>query len=198
MKRMVLLLAAMVTILAVSACGPSGKYLKSLEPLKEPRITNLPDQKVIEVELKGDPNKTAGVGIGKLYSVFFQIRGNTIKQAAPKARWRAEVFTNRDSWIGIFALPVSDNVTELPAQKGDIQVKLGKWQYGEVAEILHIGPYSTEMPTIEKLHQFIENSGYEIAGDHEEEYIKSMMPLFDDPKSYYTIIRYQVKKVGKK
>ncbi|MBM2850090.1 MAG: hypothetical protein HW418_3032, partial [Anaerolineales bacterium] len=56
-------------------------------------------------------------------------------------------------------------------------------------EILHIGPYSEEGPTIQRLHEFIAASGYEIAGVHEEEYLTT-----PKAKVQKTIIRYPVKK----
>ena len=63
------------------------------------------------------------------------------------------------------------------------------WKYGTVAEILHIGPYSEEGPSIEKLHKFIGESGCEIAGAHEEEYLTR-----PTAKVIKTIIRYPVRR----
>jgi len=58
-----------------------------------------------------------------------------------------------------------------------------------VAQILHIGPYSEEGATVERLHKFIADSGYEIAGVHEEEYLTK-----PEAKVQKTIIRYPIKK----
>ncbi|MCJ7769173.1 MAG: GyrI-like domain-containing protein, partial [Dehalococcoidales bacterium] len=66
------------------------------------------------------------------------------------------------------------------------------WQYGMVAQILHLGSYSEEGPNIERLHGFIEESGYEIAGPHEEKYLTR-----PDAKAVKTIIRYEVRKKKK-
>ena len=68
-------------------------------------------------------------------------------------------------------------------------MQIERWEYGTVAEILHLGPYSEEGPTIERLHKFIEESGYEIAGVHEEEYLTR-----PDAKVQKTVIRYEVRK----
>jgi effector-binding domain-containing protein len=46
-----------------------------------------------------------------------------------------------------------------------------------------------EAPTIQQLHDFIAERGYEIVGAHEEEYLSS--PAAKAPK---TVIRYQVRK----
>jgi len=58
-----------------------------------------------------------------------------------------------------------------------------------VAQILHIGPYSEETATVERLHKFIAENGYKIAGIHEEEYLTK-----PEAKVQRTIIRYPIKK----
>ncbi|NUM64306.1 GyrI-like domain-containing protein [candidate division KSB1 bacterium] len=71
------------------------------------------------------------------------------------------------------------------------------WEYGEVAEILHMGPYDKEQPTVARLMEFIKTQGYEVAGEHEEEYLKGpTMFSRGDPEKYATIIRYRVRKTG--
>jgi hypothetical protein len=45
------------------------------------------------------------------------------------------------------------------------------------------------MPTVERLHKFIADSGYEVTGVHEEEYLTK-----PDAKVVKTIIRYEVRK----
>src|SRR4051794_11685466 len=42
---------------------------------------------------------------------------------------------------------------------------------GLVAQIMHIGPYAAEGPTIERLHRFIADHGYRCAGKHHEIYL---------------------------
>ncbi len=82
-----------------------------------------------------------------------------------------------------------ENTTSLPQKEPNTEVKLETWQYGSVAQILHLGPYDQETETIQRLQQFITDSGYEIAGPHEEEYQSR-----PDAKVVKTLIRYQVKK----
>jgi hypothetical protein len=55
--------------------------------------------------------------------------------------------------------------------------------------VLHVGTYADEGPTIQLLHDFIAANGYEIVGDHEEEY--QSRPDATSPK---TVIRYRVRK----
>jgi hypothetical protein len=157
--------------------------------LKTPRLTIMARQKMIVVEAKGDPNTVGKDAFGLLFKTFFSLKG--VQMAAPRARWENIAADPKDQWIGLYGLPVPDSVTQLP--EGAQGVRIEDWEYGEVAEILHLGPYSEETPTILKLHDFIRQSGYEIAGPHEEEYLKGP-GMAASPADYWTIIRYPVKK----
>ncbi|MDP6781978.1 MAG: GyrI-like domain-containing protein, partial [Dehalococcoidia bacterium] len=81
------------------------------------------------------------------------------------------------------------DTASLPQKVPDVPVNIEAWEYGTVAEILHLGPYDQEQPNIERLHRFIQESGYEIAGMHEEEYVTC--PNAKVPK---TLVRYPVRK----
>ncbi|WP_129676333.1 GyrI-like domain-containing protein [Candidatus Chloroploca sp. Khr17] len=57
---------------------------------------------------------------------------------------------------------------------------------GTCAQILHLGPFSEEGPTIEKVHAFIEARGKRI-GKHHEIYLSDIRKA--DPSKWKTIIR---------
>jgi hypothetical protein len=95
----------------------------------------------------------------------------------------------KNQWTGIWGLPIPDEVTKLPQKVQGIDLKIEIWEYGAVAQVLHIGPYATEGPTVQRLHGFIAENGYKIAGVHEEEYLTT-----PKAKVQKTIIRYSVKK----
>ncbi|OGS45305.1 MAG: hypothetical protein A2539_08720 [Elusimicrobia bacterium RIFOXYD2_FULL_34_15] len=162
-------------------------------------MVSMPSQKMLVVEIKGDPNNTGKLAISELYKTLFILKKTykEIKMAAPRSRWPKSFNIPKEEWVGLYGIPVSDTVEKLPEQKGNqkSQVKIAVWEYGEVAEILHIGPYSEENSTVEILQKFIKDKGYKIIGDHEEDYIKGPGMIFKgNPKKYYTIIRYRVKK----
>jgi hypothetical protein len=159
------------------------------EALKNPRVTTLPDQKMLVVESKGDPSVVSGNAFGLLFKAFFSLPG--AKMAAPRARWLNLPTAPKDQWTGLYAMPVADSVTAPPS--GMSGVRIEGWTYGEVAEILHVGSYADETPTIQRLMAFIAEKGYAIAGPHEEEYLKGPTQVAS-PAEYWTIIRYQVKK----
>ena len=58
---------------------------------------------------------------------------------------------------------------------------------GTAAQILHIGPFSEEGPTIEKVHAFIQDRGGQRIGKHHEIYLSDIRRA--DPKNWKTIVR---------
>jgi len=177
-------------LLVLSSAGiGAARASQADDSLKVPRLTTKPDQKMLVVEAKGDPNMAGQAAFGLLFKTFFSLPG--VQMTAPRARWSGDFSAAKDSWTGFYALPLPASVTALPA--GLQGVKIDIWKYGEVAEILHLGPYATETATIEMLHQFIKDSGYVVAGLHEEEYLVGP-GMGAEPAAFRTIIRYQIKK----
>ena len=58
---------------------------------------------------------------------------------------------------------------------------------GAAAQILHLGPFSDEGPTIERLHQYIEEQGFQRSGRHHEIYLSDFRRTA--PEKLRTIIR---------
>jgi hypothetical protein len=177
--------------------GRQQPKLAQFEVLKNPRITTMADQRMLVVEGRGEPGVLAGKALGLLYRTFFKIKGAQL--CPPRARWPQPPTTPGGEMVGIFGMPIPATVQGMPGitHKPGLSLSLTTWNYGEVAEILHVGPYSGEGPTVAALKRFIADSGYEIAGPHEEVYLKGPGLLGPgNPKKYYTIIRYQVKKAG--
>jgi effector-binding domain-containing protein len=133
-----------------------------------------------------------------LFKTYFTLQGvsRAGRQPAPRARWTFSADTPRKEWRGRYALPVPQAVSDLPEKvAGPMPIVITTWAYGDVAEMLHVGSYSTEQPDIERLRAFIESQGYRVVGDHEEEYVKGPGMIFaGDPDTYLTIIRLRVKK----
>ncbi len=71
------------------------------------------------------------------------------------------------------------------------KVRLEKMQEGLSAQVLYIGPYNEEPPTIEQLHAFIIDKGYKLHGKHREIYLNDMRKTA--PDKLKTIIRQPVK-----
>ena len=175
--------------------------------LQVPRIVEKPNTNALMVSFDGDPNRVIEEAYGSLFKAYYSTGfvSKIFNPVPPIARYEffdellAKV-TEGDlksmDWKGFVAVPLSNDDLEFPeeAKSGSYPVSLSTLKYGTVAEIMHFGPYETEQPTIKKLLDFIEDNGYQIAGLHEEEYIRGPGTPFTDPEDYITIIRYQVKR----
>jgi len=162
----------------------------------DPQIVEMPPQKMAVVTGKGTPEKVFSELMPALYGSVYTLKFDRKKKGLPtfkvsglRARYPDAHLVPMDEWTHIIGLPVPDDTTSLPQKVPGTEVKLDAWEYGTVAQILHLGPYDQEGPTVERLQRFIEENCYEISGTHEEEYLTS-----PDAKVVKTIIRYEVKK----
>ncbi len=67
------------------------------------------------------------------------------------------------------------------------QLRFESYEEGEAAQIMHIGPFSEEGPTIEKVHAFLEENGHERREKHHEIYLSDTRKA--DPAKWKTVIR---------
>jgi hypothetical protein len=162
----------------------------------DPQILEMPAQKMAVVQGKGTPDKVFSEVMpalyGSVYTLKFDLKKKglaTFKVSGLRGRYPDAHLVPQDEWTIILGLPVPNDTTSLPQKAPGVEVKLETWDYGTVAQILHLGPYDQEGPTIERLMRFISENGYEITGPHEEEYLTS-----PDAKVMKTLIRLTVKK----
>ena len=85
------------------------------------------------------------------------------------------------SWTAMICLP--DAVTETMASEvipavtatkdlpAGTKARMEHYDEGTAGQILHIGPYADEAPTIAELHDFITGHGHELTGKHHEIYL---------------------------
>lgn len=183
--------------IAAFAIPAQAQIPPGLESLKDPRITTLLAEPMVVVEATGDPTTVGAQAFRLLFQLYYSspVTPKGPQQPAPRARWPLDFAQPRSEWLGICALPVPAEMDALPdhtAHPG-FEAKLTVWEYGEVAEILHVGPYTQEEPTLARLREFVESQGYVLDGPHEEEYIRGpTMAGPGDPEQYLTILRYGV------
>ena len=180
---------------------------------KEPVFVDVPTMQFAMVDGSGSPesSKDFQEAIGALYGVAYTAKFAGKKAGIPGIRvmpleglfWTegAEAFPPADPakwhWTLMLMEPrevtrklFDESVRQLRERKippGLARVRLERWREGEAAQILHVGPYSAEQPTIAKLHAFIRSQGYELSGKHHEIYIGN--PQTSAPERLKTVIR---------
>ena len=53
------------------------------------------------------------------------------------------------------------------------KVRFENFMEGSAAQIMYVGPFSAEGPTIAKIHAYIQNSGHALSGKHHEIYLNN-------------------------
>lgn len=101
-----------------------------------------------------------------------------------------------DSEIVKAAVEEISKKKELPAIS---KLRLEKFKEGLAAQILHLGPFSEEGPTVAKLHEYIETNGYSFdgsldGGKHHEIYLSDIRRA--KPEKLKTVIRQPVKMIS--
>jgi hypothetical protein len=107
-------------------------------------------------------------------------------------------------WTLMIALPEEAEGTEVEVALAVGRAKLEKpfatglrveaFAEGRVAQLLHLGPYAAERPTIEALHASIEAAGLMPAGRHHEIYLGD--PRRGAPENVRTLLRQRVTEAG--
>jgi hypothetical protein len=165
--------------------------------LKAPRLIHRADEKMLVVEAVGDPNVVASKAFGALFRAYYSLEGISrfAPPPAPRARWPQPLNGPQTEWRGAYALPIPGSANELPATqtREGLTLSTATWPYGDVIEILHVGPYSNEQADIKRLWDFAADCRYEVIGDHEEEYVRGPGLIFGaNPEEYLTVIRLRV------
>ena len=67
------------------------------------------------------------------------------------------------------------------------RVRFERLDEGAVAQVMYVGPFSDESPTIQRMHEFIHAAGKELRGKHHEIYLTD--PRRTAPEKLKTILR---------
>jgi len=106
---------------------------------------------------------------------------------------------DKDSWKWTLMMMQPEYITkklvaqatkQLKQKKNPVALPLVRFEAfkeGKVAQIMHIGPFSEEGPTVEKVHAFIEDNNKKRTGKHHEIYLSDIRKA--DPKKWKTVIR---------
>jgi DNA-binding PadR family transcriptional regulator len=184
---------------------------------REFTVVEVPELRYIAVDGRGDPNTSPAYAnaVEALYSVAYTLKfaskntlGRDFVVGPLEGLWRADdpsVFVTRrkDTWEWTMMISQPDWITdgmvqaaiENVAKKKTIllgDVRLRTLAEGTCVQILHIGSYDDETPTLQRLHsQYLPENGLTFNGDHHEIYLSDARRT--PPAKLRTILRQPVK-----
>jgi len=197
------------------------KMLKELYgPKKKFVIVDVPEMQFLMVDGHGDPNVAPEYqeAVEALYAVAYKLKFNSKKQlgkdyvvppleglwwaddmdsfttARDKSHWDWTMMIMTPEWIDpeMFAETLQQVCKgKNPTALG--KIRLGFYHEGLSVQILHIGSYDDEGPTMLKMHaEFIPGNGYVENGKHHEIYLSD--PRRVAPEKLKTVLRQPIRK----
>jgi hypothetical protein len=186
--------------------------------VKEVAIVEVPPMDFLMVDGAGDPNTATAYKqavealYGLAYALKFMVKkgGGTDYRVMPlEGLWWADdmaLFSADNKriwkWTAMIRQPeyvdaelVARGIEQVGAKKDLPALDLIRYETfheGASAQIMHIGPYADEAPTILKLHDFIRAGGFELTGKHHEIYLSD--PRRSAPDKLKTVIRQPMKR----
>lgn len=170
------------------------------------------------IDGRGDPNTSAEYAraVEALYALAYALKFKIKKQGGPdyavmpleglwwvddmsrfslkdKQAWQWTMLVMQPSPVSaaLFdeTLPEVEKKKGLPALS---RVRFAPYNEGLAAQVMHIGPYAAEAPTVARIHAFIREQGYQLAGKHHEIYLKD--PRKTAPGKLLTVVRQPCQK----
>jgi len=184
---------------------------------KKIELVKVPAMRFLMIDGEGDPNTSPAFqeAVEALYSLSyalkFMVKKGTIGidyGVMPlEGLWWAEdmaAFSVEDKtgWQWTLMIMQPDFITSEMVDEAIRQVKVKKnpaalprvrfapYEEGEAVQTLHIGPFSEEGPTVERVHTFIDEEGLRRLGKHHEIYLSDIRRAA--PEKWKTVIRQPV------
>lgn len=184
-------------------------------------LVDVPEMKFLMIDGKGDPNTSPEYqnAMETLFPISYKVKFISKKDKSQdyvvmplEGLWWVddmEDFSIEDKsswfWTAMIRQPefitkeiINQAIDEVKEKKNPLtlsKLRIETLKEGLSAQIMHIGPYSEEGPTVEKLHNFISEKGYKFDGSipgqkHHEIYISDMRRT--KPEKLKTIIRQPI------
>ncbi len=185
---------------------------------KEFSVVDVPPMNFLMIDGHGDPNDNPDFQegmealYGMAYTIKFALKPQGIEYVVPPSEglwWMEDMsefsLETKDRWQWTLMIMQPDEVTQeiVAAAQGELARKkdppaLSKLRYeryheGLSVQIMYLGAYADEGPTIARMHEFIRENGYDFNGKHHEIYLGD--PRRTAPEKLKTVIRQPVKQL---
>ncbi len=185
---------------------------------KEFSVVDVPPMNFLMIDGHGDPNDNPDFQegmealYGVAYTIKFALKPQGIEYVVPPSEglwWMEDMsefsLETKDRWQWTLMIMQPDEVTQeiVAAAQGELARKkdppaLSKLRYeryheGLSVQIMYLGAYADEGPTIARMHEFIRENGYDFNGKHHEIYLGD--PRRTAPEKLKTVIRQPVKQL---
>ena len=185
---------------------------------KEVQVVDVPKFNMIMVDGKGDPNSASfHDAIQTMYTVSFTVKfdlkkskrldypvmpleglwwipGSAEFDTEKRKDWRWTLMIMQPDFVGPEEVKAAAEAAKRKGKRLE-KFRLEDFHEGLSAQILHVGPYSAELPTIRRLRDFATENGYEQNGKHHEIYMGD--PRRAAPSKLKTILRQPIRKAGR-
>jgi hypothetical protein len=184
---------------------------------KKPSLLTVPPMNFLMIDGKGNPNTSQRYreAVEALYALAYALKFKVKKGSLQidygvmplEGLWWAEDMASfdvnhKEDWLWTMMIMQPEWVTKemVEETRSEVQqkkdppalplIRFESFEEGASAQVMHIGPFSAEGPTIEGLHQFIEAEGHQRRGKHHEIYLSDIRRAA--PEKWKTIIRQPV------
>lgn len=184
---------------------------------KTVNVVNIPPLSYLMIDGEGNPNTAPDYvsAVEALYGLAYGIRavrkaaGDTFTVMPLEGLWafkgeQVENFNvtdaDKDRFVWTLMILQPESVTAELVATARENLRVGKkstaftdkvrfesYHEGEAVQIMHLGPYSAEGPTVARLHAHIENNGWSLRSRHHEIYLSD--PRKVAPEKMKTVIR---------
>jgi hypothetical protein len=183
---------------------------------KQNSIVDVPEMQFLMIDGAGDPNTSVAYteAIEALYAMAYTLKfiskmteGVDYTVMPLEGLWwtsdMAEFSTDDKSaweWTAMIVQPDHITAAHVATATDDVRqkkdppaldrVRFEPYREGFAVQIMYFGPYADEAPTIERLHRFATDSGYQLRGKHHEIYLSD--PRRTAPERLRTVIRQPI------
>jgi hypothetical protein len=184
-------------------------------PGRDFALVDVPEFHFLMVEGTGDPNtgKDYASAVEALYSLSFAVKFASKAQlgrdyvvapleglwpdsaaSTPKTEWSWTMLIRQPDWLTQEQWDAARATTAAKGLPALDAVRLEPFAEGAAAQVMHVGSYDDEAPTIARMHAWIAEQGMALGGRHHEIYIGD--PRRAAPDKLRTVLRQPVVGVG--